>query len=64
MDNLTNVVNDILFDEIKQDQGVFKDVNIDTDGNILVGEKFLINNINTFSITFLENNIIIFMELT
>ena len=64
MDNLTNVVNDILFDEIKQDQGVFKDVNIDTDGNILVGEKFLINKINTFSITFLENNIIIFMELT
>ena len=42
MDNLTNVVNDILFDEIKQDQGVFKDVNIDTDGNILVGEKCLI----------------------
>ena len=39
MDNLTNVVNNILFDEIKQDDGVFKDVDIDTDGNILVGEK-------------------------
>ena len=39
VDNLTNVVNDILINEINQHDGVFKDVDIDTDGNILVGEK-------------------------
>ena len=40
MDSLSNVVNDILIDEINQKDGVFRHENISRDGNIFVGEDF------------------------
>ena len=39
MDNITNVVNEILVDEINQTDGVFKNEDIDIDDNIFVGEE-------------------------
>ena len=39
MVNLLNVANQVLIDEIRNEDGLFKNEEIDMDGNIFVGEK-------------------------
>ena len=39
MGNLLNVANQVLIDEIRNEDGLFKNEEIDMDGNIIVGEK-------------------------